>query len=414
MSFRSAARPSLLANGDFVLAVSARTVSLVGDIAALVALTLRTQPNGAWAVSALLIAGLLPTVVMTPVAGWLADRVDSRTLLATAGVAQLITCLTLAGIEAPPAAVLGLVFLLGCGDAVTGATWTALLPGIVGDDRLGAAIGIRQAAATAAGVVAPALGGVLTGVGGARLVLNLDALTFLAVGVAALLLRHRRGRGHAASTDPGGLAGLGVIRGDPVLRGLIASLFVFCVVAGMANVITVFLIRQTLHASTTWFGVETAVSSAAMTGAALVFGRIGGLRPLLAIGLAGMAGMSVACLGYGAAPTVEWLMVPAALCGFANAALNVSIATVTMLRTPEAARGRVAAALSGITSFGLVGSMVLGGALAAVLTPREIFVLAGAGTLALPLLLAGRLLRAVNDRAPQASPNVAATARPGV
>ena len=79
-----------------------------------------------------------------------------------------------------------LVFVLGCGDAVTGATWTALLPGIVGDERLGAAIGIRQAAATTAGVAAPALGGLLTGLGGAGLVLNLDAVSFLAVGAAAL------------------------------------------------------------------------------------------------------------------------------------------------------------------------------------------------------------------------------------
>ena len=306
VSFTSSPKGSLFTNRDFVVAVGARTISLVGDIAALVALTLRTQPDGAWAVSALLIAGFLPLVVMTPIAGRLADRVDSRTLFAVAGLAQFAICLVLARIGAP-AEVLGLVFLLGCGDAVTGATWTALLPGIVGEERLGAAIGIRQAAATAAGVAAPALGGLLTGIGGAALVLNLDAITFLAVGAAALLVRHRRGLTVSARTDADGLAGLGVIRRDPVLRGLIGALFVFCVVAGMANVISVFLIRQTLHASTTWFGVEAAVSSAAMTGAALLFGRshsrFSGLPRLIVLGLVGMAGMSVACIGYGAAPS---------------------------------------------------------------------------------------------------------------
>jgi MFS family permease len=393
MSFTSTRQPSLLRNRDFVLAVAARTASLVGDIAALVALTLRTQPNGAWAVSGLLIAGFLPMVVMTPIAGVLADRVDSRTLLAAAGLAQFGTCLVLAQVDAQ-AAVLGLVFLLGCGDAITGATWTALLPGIVGDERLGAAIGIRQAAATVAGVAAPALGGLLTGLGGAGLVLNLDAVTFLAVGGAAPLLGHRRGRTPTAATDADGRAGFSVIRRDPVLRGLIGALFVFCLVAGMVNVISVFLIRQTLDASTTWFGVEAAVSSAAMTGGALLFGRVNGLRRLVGVGLVGMAGMSVACIGYGVAPTITWLMIPAALCGFANAALNVSVGTVTMLRTPEAARGRVAAAISGVTSAGLIASMALGGALATVLTPREIFACAGVGTLAIPALLARQLLRA--------------------
>jgi MFS family permease len=315
-------------------------------------------------------------------------------LLAVAGLAQFLTCLVLARVESP-VAVLGLVFVLGCGDAVTGATWTALLPGIVGDHRLGAAIGIRQAAATSAGVAAPALGGLLTGLGGAGLVLNLDAATFLAVGAAALLVRHRRGRTPAATAAADGPAGLGVIRRDPVLRGLIGALFVFCVVAGMANVISVFLIRQTLHASTTWFGVEAAMSAAAMTVGALLFGRLSGLRRLVAAGLVGMAAMSVACIGYGAAPSITWLLIPAALCGFGNAALNVSVGTVTMLRTPEAARGRVAAAISAVTSGGLIGSMILGGALATVLTPREIFACAGVGTLAIPALLARQLLRAV-------------------
>jgi MFS family permease len=405
MSF-TVAQASLLRNRDFVVAVSARTVSLAGDIAALIALTLRTQPHGAWAVSALLIAGFVPMVVMTPVAGRLADRVDSRALLAVAGLGQFVTCLVLARVDAP-AAVLSLVFLLGCGDAVTGATWTALLPGIVGDERLGAAIGIRQAAATGAGVAAPALGGVLTGLGGAGLVLNLDAVTFLTVGAAALLVRHRRGRSDPAATEADEANGLKLIRRDPVLRGLIGALFVFCVVAGMANVISVFLIRHTLHASTTWFGVEAATSSAAMTVGALLFGRLSGLRRLIAAGLAGMAAMSVACIGYGAAPDIRWLLIPAALCGFGNAALNVSVGTVTMLRTPEAARGRVAAAISAVTSTGLIGSMILGGALASVLTPREIFAIAGGGTLVIPIWLARRLLGAADS----ARPNLEVPAR---
>jgi hypothetical protein len=56
-----------------------------------------------------------------------------------------------------------------------------------------------------------------------------------------------------------------------------------------------------------------------------------------------------------------------------------------------------------VTSSGMIGSMVLGGALAAVLTPREIFALAGGGTLVIPVLLARRLLRAVDTPATELS-----------
>ena len=394
MSFTSAAAvpTPLRRNRDFTLAVAARTISLLGDFAALVALTLRTAGHGPWAVSALLIAGFLPIVLMTPVAGLLVDRVDSRALLIVASLTQLVVCLALAR-AGSPTLVLALVFLLGCGDSIAGATWSALLPGLVGRDQLATAIGVRQAAATAAGILAPALGGVLTGIGGASLVLNLDAASFLAIGAAALLVRHRRTPSSARAADDW-RSGFSLIRRDPVLCGLIGALFVFCLVAGMANVVTVFLIRQTLHAGATWFGMEGAVCAAAMTVGALASGRVRGTRPLVVLGLVGMGGLSVSCIGYSVAPSVGWLMIPAAACGFANAALNVSVGTVTMLRAPEATRGRVSAAINGVASSAMIGSMLVGGLLAAMLTPREVFAVAGFGTLVIAILLGRRLIYA--------------------
>ena len=376
-------------NRDFLLAMAARTTSLLGDYAALVALTLRAEHHGPWAVSALLIAGFLPLVLMTPVAGLLADRIDSRTLLIAASVAQFLACLALASVNST-VAILVLVFVLGCGDAVAGATWTALLPSMVGPDQLGSAIGIRQASATTAGIAAPAIGGLLTGLAGTGLVLYLDAASFVAIGVAALFVHTRRGLVEGQSRERW-QAGFTVIRRDRVLSGLMGALVAFCLVAGMANVVTVFLIRQTLHSSATWFGIEGATCAATMTVGSVLIGRVQGQRRLVSWGLAGMGGLSLACIGYGLAPTVVWLLVPAAGCGFANAALNVCTGTVLMTRSPEAMRGRVAAAFSGLTSAAQIGSMLLGGALLAVLTPRQVFILAGVGTTFIPILLFKRV-----------------------
>ena len=398
MSFASFPGPvPLRRNRDFLVAVTARTTSLLGDYAALVALTLRAEHHGPWAVSTLLIAGFLPLLLLTPIAGGLADRIDSRTLLLAASAGQLVACVALASVRST-AAVLVLVFALGCGDAVAGATWTALLPAMVEDGQLGSAIGIRQAAATMAGIAAPALGGLLTGLAGTGLVLYLDAASFLAIGAAAMAVHTRRGL--VEGRPPGrGSAGLTLIRRDRVLSRLIGALFAFCLIAGMANVVTVFLIRQTLHASATWFGVEGAMCAATMTLGSVVVGRVRGQRRLIVWGLAGMSGLSLACIGYGLAPTVLWLLVPAAGCGFANAALNVCTSTVLMTRSPEAMRGRVAAAVSGVTSAGQIGSMLLGGVLAAVLTPRQVFVLAGVGTIFVPIVLIRGLLREVDREA---------------
>ena len=62
---------------------TARAVSYCGDFlaATALALNLQTHGDGGYGVAALLVAGALPVAVLAPLAGRLADRFDSRTLL---------------------------------------------------------------------------------------------------------------------------------------------------------------------------------------------------------------------------------------------------------------------------------------------------------------------------------------------
>src|SRR5882762_4772719 len=89
---------------DLWLAVVARAVSLLGDEAAVIALTLRLHDSGrgAGAIAALFVAGMLPLVVLAPLAGRLVDRYDSRRLLVWSGLAQAVVCAVLAGVHAVP------------------------------------------------------------------------------------------------------------------------------------------------------------------------------------------------------------------------------------------------------------------------------------------------------------------------
>ncbi|MEO8889526.1 MAG: MFS transporter, partial [Jatrophihabitantaceae bacterium] len=178
-----------------VLVVSAKAVSLLGDEVAAVALVLHLQSRGAGAsaVAALLVAALVPLVLLAPLVGRLVDGQDSRRLLVTSSLAQGGLCALLAFQTATPA-ILGLVALLGAGQAVNGATWQALLPAIAGKDGLPRALGRSQVATTIAAIIAPALAGVLTGEYGARLPLLLDAATFLAITAAGVLVTTRHGR----------------------------------------------------------------------------------------------------------------------------------------------------------------------------------------------------------------------------
>jgi len=87
--------------------------------------------------------------------------------------------------------------------------------------------------------------------------------------------------------------------------------------------------------------------------------------------------MSLALLGYGLAPTVMLLAPLAILGGTGNGMANVCVATLVLTRTGDQMRGRVSAALGGVVNAASIASLVIGGGLAALLTPRQIFLLAG-------------------------------------
>jgi len=394
MSFTSSESTSrsLLRNRDYALAVGAKATSFVGDEAAVIALTLALAWHGPWAVAGLMLSGFAPLIVMAPLAGLLVDRCDSRHLLVITGGLQTVICAALAYTTSLPL-VLALIFLLGAGQAVTSATWSALLPGIVGLPNMAKAIGLSQAVTNAAMILSPALGGVLFGLGGARAALLLDAVTFLALTVAAQLIGHRRRIHNTAEPGDDWRAGLRVIRADRTLALLTGMLFLFVLLGAMVNVVAVFLIRFTLHAGPVWFGAESAVFGTAMVAGSLFSSRISGQANLLRGTVASMVMLSVSMLAYAAAPSILWLVVPAVLGGVGNALLNATASTVIALRVPEAVRGRVGSALGGLIAASMVGAMLLGGVVASVFTPRQVFLLAGVLGLIVPVVVGRSLLR---------------------
>jgi MFS family permease len=382
---------SFTSDRDLWLTVIARPVSLLGDEAALIALALRMHDagGGPGAIAVLFVAGMLPLVACAPLAGRLVDRYDSRQLLLWSGLAQAALCVVLAGIHAVPLT-LALVAVLGVGQAVNGATWQALLPAMVDADRLPAALGLSQSARTAAGIAAPALAGVLTGRYGATVPLLLDAATFLAVATAGLAVHTRR---TASSRGPmrGGYA---IVRDDAALVTLLALLGGFIALGATVNVVEVFLVRDTFSASAAWYGVIGATWAAGMLVGSLVGGRWHGQRALVRVIVCNAVLLSLAIAAYGTVPTVGWLLPIAVVGGAANGLLNLGVAAVIMLRAPEDARGRVSATANAVTSAALIGAYLLGGVVATVATPRQIFLASGLLGLLAPLAVGRRLARA--------------------
>ncbi|UQU64690.1 MFS transporter [Couchioplanes caeruleus] len=406
---------------DVRLAAGARAVSVCGDFLAATSLALALQEAGAGglAVSALLLAASAPVALLAPVAGRIADRADSRTVLVVAGAAQALVCAALAFVSSP-GVIIALVAVLACGLAVTQPTLAALLPAMVRREDMPRASGINQTAAMVGMLVAPALAGVLVGRFGVRVPLLIDAASYLSLIAAGLLIRTRRAERAPAAGPPWRL------RDDRLIRAMIGALAAAVAGVGAINVIEVFFIRETLQSSTTVFGLVSAAWTGGMLLGAVLFGHLGrrqtaGPRGSNAAGpgpaRAGAVGSldaarlvrivllliagSCAPIVIGAAAWDALLLLPLWFAGgICNGGLNVCTAVVLAERVPAAARGRAFALMSSATQgAGMIGFLI-GGPLVDAFPPRPLVAAAGLAGIVAVLLCVGPVRRAGREIAP--------------
>jgi MFS family permease len=376
---------------DLLVALAGRAVSTFGDGVALVALTLRLQGDGGppYEVALLLAAGVIPQLLLARPVGRMVDAHDSRRLLVAGGLVEVAVTVPLIALHSVVAIVL-LVAALGAAASVTGATWSALIPRVVGDDHLAEAVSAQQTLNVLALVAAPAVGGLLAGAFGSSLPVAVDAATFVVVTVAAALVRTRRAPEpvtgvHGSTRARGGFA---ILRADRVLAPLLAGVALVVLLVGMADVVLVYLVRDTLGAGGVWYGAVEASWMAGMVAGSLGAGRV---RSQPAQVRATVAGAALACAGvagFAVAPTVAVLVPLSVLGGLGNGYAGACLSTLLMVRTPDSARGRVSAAASAIFGAAQGASLLVGGAVVLVLSARELYAVAGLLGLAAAGLLA--------------------------
>jgi MFS family permease len=418
---------------DVYIAAFARAVSGCGDMLAATALALILVARGesGLAVAGILLAAAVPLVVVGPIAGRLADRVDSRRLIVSVGLVQVAVCVALA-FATQPILIIALVAMLAIGLAITSPTMSALTPLMVGRQNLAKAGGISQTAATIGMLVAPALGGVLVGAFGSRVPLLIDAGTYLSLPIAGLLIRTRRGgrsrtvpaatspsTADAAPATPEGRQPVFRLRADELLWPLMVMIGAVVGAISAVNVIEVFFIRQTLHASSTIYGLVAATWIAGMVFGAVIRGRqrrddVGTAKALLLNNLA--TGVAIAVAGL--MPRVGWVVPLWLLGGVLNGMENVGIGVILGSRVPPEVRGHASAIFNSIANGANAIGYLAGGALLVVASPRLLVVACGlagvtaAAIFGVPLIRAMRRERAADiaaatdDPLPRAIPAV--------
>lgn len=137
----------------------------------------------------------LPVLLFSLYGGVLADRLPKRQTLIVVQAVQLVVALTLAIFTSTGLVTVAMIYALvavrGLLDAVEGPTRQAFVPEMVGTENLSNAIALNSTQFNAARLAGPAVGAVVIGTAGIAACFYLNAVSFLVVIAALLLMRPR-------------------------------------------------------------------------------------------------------------------------------------------------------------------------------------------------------------------------------
>lgn len=332
-----------------------------------------TRNEGAMLLGLLGLAQFLPLLLLTPVAGWAADRFDRRVIAALGAGCDCVIAATLALLTWQEALNLPILFILsamhGGARVFLGPSMSSIAPNIVPSAVLPKAIAMNSISWQSAGVIGPALGGLIY----AKNAALPHAISAIAISISIfLVMRIRPIRAKQSATPASPIAqmvdGAKFTWGNRFLLGCI-SLDLFAVLLAGATALLPVYARDILHVGPEGLGI---MRGAPAIGAGIV-AAIFAVRPLKEnVG----ERMLWAVVIFGAATVVfglsrDFTLSLAAL-GILGAADMVSVfirSTLVQLNTPDEMRGRVSSisvlAISASNELGEMQSGLAAGALGA-------------------------------------------------
>ncbi len=185
----------VLRSRNYFVYTAGNSVSLIGtwmQRAAVLWLAWELTHTPAW-LGIVSVADLLPTVVLSPLAGWLADRVDRVRLIWLTQLLAMAQAVLLAGLTLSGWVTIELLFVLtlalGAVGAVNQPARLALIPNLVDRASLASAVAINSLVFNSARFVGPAVAGIIIDRGSTGLAFALNAVTYLPFIAALMALR---------------------------------------------------------------------------------------------------------------------------------------------------------------------------------------------------------------------------------
>jgi hypothetical protein len=302
-----------LRHRDFALLWSGQSISLVGDGVFIVALaleTLRIDDHPA-ALSFVLAARLLPTVLLLVVAGVIVDRIPRRVAMLVSDVTRGLAVTAIAvlvGLGVMQIWELVVISILfGAADALFYPASTAVVPEILPAELLVQGSALNATSSTAAQVlIGPALGGLIVASFGYDWAFAADAASF-AISTGCLLAMASLPRPKPSGRSPLSEArdGFRYVRSQPWLWGTIVA-------AGIANfasyaplaILIPLLVKNVLHQGAVALGLVFAAGGLGGIGVSLLVVRLGAPRRRITAMWVGWGIASVGVIGLAVSPNI--------------------------------------------------------------------------------------------------------------
>lgn len=361
--------------------------SSLGTGAAYVALLLLAYERfpSPLAISVVLLANLVPSMLLGPVFGALADRLPRRACVVAADLIRAGAFLGLAFVPSFEATV-ALAVAAGVGTALFVPASLAGLPQLVPERRLPAATSLYGALDDLGYTAGPAIAALLLLVGGAEGIMVVNGVTFAISAVLLLAVPLGRaavglGEGRSPSLVNDVVEGVRATSGMPGIRVILVVSSAALFFGGAFNVAELLFATDELGAASAGFAVLVATYGLGFIAGSLS-ATSGGEAPFLKRRyLFGLFVMAAGFLLSGIAPTYGVALATFGLAGFGNGLMLVYERLLTQLTVPERILGRVYGVKDALTAWAFALAFLAAGGVLELAGPRVTIVLAGVGAL---------------------------------
>lgn len=304
-----------------------------------------------------------PVVAFSLLSGVAADALDRRRLLMATQIAATLFAGTLAALTFSGRASLGAVYLLSAmaaaSSAFDGPARQALVPMLVPREHLPNALGLNQIMFQTAAVAGPSIGGLLIATLGVGWAYFFNALSFLFVLAALLLMRDLPATRHeerGAVSLAAALEGLRFVFASPMIRSTMLLDFFATLFASATALLPIFA-QDILHVGARGYGwLYAAPGLGALLASAVLVRQIDRIERRGAVLLWGVAVYGLATVVFGISRSFWLTFACLAITGAADTVSTVIRNVIRHLVTPDRLRGR----MTGVNMVFFMGGPQLG------------------------------------------------------